>query len=160
MGGCAKTLSTSSWLLAVPTRSKSSWYRPLSCSSSIATVIFDPFGAEGNQVSIVVSSASAPSWSSCMINAAVNSLVMLPMWNASSTAMGRESRTASPLATRSTDPSPREVATTVPGTANVMELVRYEVRQLSIGSAMDNANASSSGAADGLVGDGAAVGEL
>jgi len=41
-----------------------------------------------------------------------------------------------------------------------MELVKYEVRQLSIGSALDNANASSSGAADGLAWDGAAVGEL
>ena len=44
-----------------------------------ATVIFEPFGAVRNQVSMVFSSDSTPSWSSCMINAAVKSFVMLPM---------------------------------------------------------------------------------
>src|ERR1700712_1753958 len=76
-----------------------------------------------------------------MISAAVNSLVMLPMWKASSTPVGRTPMTDSPLATKSTGPSPCDEPSTVPGTVNVIGPVWNEVGQVLIGAAIALANA-------------------
>jgi hypothetical protein len=63
---------------------------------------------------MVSSSERMPSSSSCMTSAAVNSFVMLPMWNAAAGSRASPG-SPSPLAVATTSPSPRDAPTAVPG---------------------------------------------
>ncbi|WP_253259082.1 hypothetical protein [Subtercola boreus] len=80
---------------------------------------------------------------------------MLPMWKVSSTARGIDPRVASPLATRATGPVPTDAATTVPGTAKVIELVRYDERHVETGADITAAKAASAPGSADAVGEGA-----
>ena len=97
------------------------------------------------------SSDSTPSWSNCMISAAVKSLVMLPMWNASPVSTEVVPRTASPFAARATACSPSDAPTTVPGTVKAMELDSNELRQVCTGPAIAVAKPLSADSASRVV---------